>query len=76
MNRENVEDPQPLDPALANSEPANSQPADLDAIGADLVDVETALQRLDEGTYWTDEVTGEVLPDDLLATNPVARRMS
>ncbi len=68
LNRANADD---FDPS-----PANSDMADLDAIGADLADVETALRRLDDGTYWTDEVTGEVLPDDLLAANPVARRMS
>jgi hypothetical protein len=47
---------------------------DLDAIAADLADVETALGRLDAGTYWTDEVTGETLPDDALADRPVTRR--
>ena len=49
-------------------------PVDLDRIAQDLADVEVALVRLDEGTYWTCEVTGEPLPDDLLAANPVARR--
>ena len=47
---------------------------DLDAIAADLADVETALGRLDAGTYWTDEVTGAALPDDVLADRPAARR--
>jgi hypothetical protein len=47
---------------------------DLDAIATDLADVETALGRLDDGTYWTDEVTGEALPDDVLADTPTARR--
>jgi RNA polymerase-binding transcription factor DksA len=47
---------------------------DLDAIATDLADVETALGRLDDGTYWTDEVTGEPLPDDVLAGRPTARR--
>ena len=51
-------------------------PVDLDAIAGDLADVELALSRLDAGTYWTDEVTGEPLPDDLLATSPTARRNS
>ena len=46
---------------------------DLDAIAADLDDVERALQRLDDGTYWTDEVTGEPLDDELLARSPIGR---
>ena len=47
---------------------------DLDRIERDLAGVEAALARLDDGTYWTDEVTGERLADDLLAADPVARR--
>ena len=47
---------------------------DLDAIATDLADVETALDRLDEGTYWTDEVSGAALSDELLAERPTARR--
>ncbi|HEY5875033.1 MAG TPA: hypothetical protein VIT64_07020 [Ilumatobacteraceae bacterium] len=49
-------------------------PVDLDAIAGDLADVELALARLDSGTYWTDEVTGEPLSDDLLAAAPTVRR--
>ena len=47
---------------------------DLERIAGDLADIERALERLDDGSYWTDEVTGEPLPDDLLATDPTARR--
>jgi len=47
---------------------------DLDRVERDLEGVETALARLDAGTYWTDEVTGAPLPDGLLASDPVARR--
>jgi RNA polymerase-binding transcription factor DksA len=47
---------------------------DLDAIEGDLADVETALARLDDGSYWTDEVTGAELPAALLVANPTARR--
>jgi RNA polymerase-binding transcription factor DksA len=47
---------------------------DLDLIERDLADVEIALARLDAGTYWVDEVTGEPLPADLLADHPTARR--
>ena len=45
-----------------------------DRIERDLADVEVALARLDAGTYWTDEVTGQPLPDVLLAKKPAARR--
>lgn len=48
---------------------------DLDAIERDLAGVESALARLDDGTYWTDEVTGDVIPDEVLADDPVARRV-
>lgn len=47
---------------------------DLDAIERDLADVEAALARLDSGTYWTDEITGENIPDDVLTRNPLTRR--
>lgn len=50
-------------------------PLDLERIGRDLDGVEAALRRLDEGTYWTDETTGAALPDELLAADPVARRV-
>jgi RNA polymerase-binding transcription factor DksA len=49
-------------------------PPDLDAIEADLADVEVALTRLDDGTYWHDEVTGEPLDEALLEHDPTARR--
>ena len=51
-------------------------PTDLDRVERDLAGVEAALARLDDGTYWTDEVTGQPLGDDLLAADPVARRQS
>lgn len=56
-------DPEPRTPAV-----------DLDTIGRDLDGVEQALRRLDDGTYWTDEITGAPIPDDVLAADPVARR--
>jgi len=49
-------------------------PPDLDRIERDLADVEEALARLDTGTYWTDEVTGEPIPNEVLERNPLARR--
>lgn len=48
-------------------------PLDLDAIERDLADVEAALVRLDAGTYWTDESSGEPLSDEVLAQRPTAR---
>ena len=48
--------------------------AAIDAIERDLADVEAALSRLDSGTYWTDEITGQPLSDELLAERPLARR--
>jgi RNA polymerase-binding transcription factor DksA len=62
----------PADPA--STEPGVEDRLDLDAIEADLAGVEVALARLSEGTYWTDEVTGGPLPDDVLASTPTARR--
>lgn len=50
------------------------EPLDLDEIEAELAGVDAALVRLDEGTYWTDEVTGESLSAALLETHPTARR--
>ena len=48
---------------------------DLEAIARDLADVEAALGRLQSGEYWTDEVTGAAFPDDLLAAEPLIRRI-
>lgn len=61
--------------ADATSPSAESAPLDLDAVERDLAAVETALQRLSDGTYWTDEVTGEPIPEHVLATDPTARRI-
>jgi len=66
-----------------NSSPINAQShmlgpmsdaLDLDAIDQDLTDVETALQRLDAGTYFVDEITGAPLSQEMLNANPTARR--
>jgi hypothetical protein len=67
----NVPPPPPADPAASPLQ----APPDLDRIAEDLAGVEVALDRLDAGTYWTCEVTGQPLPDDLLAADPVARRL-
>lgn len=62
---------------LASSAPEMSLDAvDLNTIEQDLADVETALARLEAGTYWTCETTGEELPSELLAAQPTARSIS
>lgn len=65
------------EPASASPAPApeaTQHDVDLDAVERDLAAVEVALGRLAEGTYWTDEVTGEPIAEDVLARNPLARR--
>ena len=47
---------------------------DLDAVERDLLGVEIALERLDAGTYRTDELDGRPIPDDVLERDPLARR--
>ena len=47
---------------------------DLDAIERDLADVEMALSRLDAGTYWVDEITGQPIAAATLVANPLTRR--
>jgi len=59
--------------AVEVTNPESTVP-NLDAIEQDLADVETALARLEAGTYWTDEVTGQEIPDEVLAQRPTARR--
>jgi RNA polymerase-binding transcription factor DksA len=51
-----------------------STEVDLDVVEQDLAAVERALDRLSDGTYWTDEVTGEPIPERVLADDPTARR--
>jgi RNA polymerase-binding transcription factor DksA len=46
----------------------------IEAIERDLNDVDTAMDRLEKGTYFSDEVTGAPLQPEFLATNPLARR--
>ena len=62
---------------FASSAPEiNSDAVDLDTIEKDLADVETALARLEAGTYWTCETTGQKLPSELLAAQPTVRSIS
>lgn len=81
-----METPFSDEPAQASDEPAQAPdgsageptsvvaPVDLDAVERDLTAVEVALSRLADGTYWTDEVTGGPIPEDVLVRNPLARR--
>ena len=50
-----------------------SDALDLEAIEANLSDVEVALERLESGTYFTDEISGSALSEDVLSANPTAR---
>lgn len=45
----------------------------LDALEAEVTDVERALTRLDDGTYGTCEVCRTTLPESMLAEAPAAR---
>jgi hypothetical protein len=56
--------------------PVHVPDPDLERIADDLADVERALERLSDGSYWTDEITGETIPDDVLADDPTARRVA
>ena len=47
---------------------------DLDGVELDLDGVERALERLDSGEYWSDEVTGATIADRTLEADPTARR--
>lgn len=57
-----------------DSETESVNSLDLDRIDADLDSVEAALVRLENGTYFTDEITGKPLDEHLLTNNPIARR--
>lgn len=70
-----VPDPDASETAPVPADAAAAEPLDLAAIERDLDGVEAALRRLDDGSYWTDEVTGEPIPDEVLAADPVARRV-
>ena len=65
-----IDDEHPLPGTVRSPAPE----VDLDAIERDLAAVERALERLSDGTYWTDEVTGEPIADHVLADDPTARR--
>ena len=71
---ESVSDPvpEPVSPPAPERSPAPD--VDLAAFERDLDAVEAALARLADGTYRTDEITGEPIPDHVLADDPTARR--
>ena len=46
----------------------------IEAIERDLNDVDAAMDRLEKGTYFIDEITGAPIQTDFLASNPLARR--
>ena len=62
------------EPTTEHPQQVGVEPVDLDMIERDLAAVETALQRLSDGTYWSDEVTGEPIAEYILAADPTARR--
>ena len=64
------------DAPQAQPDVAPADVLDLDGIAADLAGVEIALARLEAGTYFTDEVTGEPLPEEFLVANPTARTVT
>lgn len=64
---ESAEAPQPIGGATPT-------PPSLDQLADDLAGVERALERLEDGSYWTDEVTGQPLADEALAADPTTRR--
>jgi len=53
---------------------SNTDSALVDAIELDLNDVDVAMDRLEKGTYFSDEITGAPLQTDFLTANPLARR--
>ncbi len=65
--------PTPDEP-LAGGTVRTPDDVDLDTVEHDLTAVEVALNRLDDGTYWTDEVTGQPIPEHVLVHDPLARR--
>lgn len=61
-----------IGPVADNNRP--DEPS-IDDIERDLADVEAAMSRLEAGTYWTCEVSGRPLPDSLLESDPLIRRL-
>jgi RNA polymerase-binding transcription factor DksA len=64
----------PSSEEIPSPEQVPSPDIDLDAIERDLAAVERALERLSDGSYWSDEVTGEPIPEHVLIDDHTARR--
>ena len=58
-----------------NDDPGSADStSELERLAGDLEGVGAALARLDSGEYWTDEISGEAIDDEVLAGDPTARR--
>lgn len=67
------------DPEIAEDpenaeDPVEFDASELDAIEAELIDVEVALDRLSDGSYGTCETCSRPIAQDQLRQNPAARR--
>ncbi|MEZ5256142.1 MAG: hypothetical protein R2705_04425 [Ilumatobacteraceae bacterium] len=76
VERTDLADAEPTDTEVEVTGTETVAAIDLDGIATDLADVEVALARLASGSYFTDESTGEPLPDDLLVARLTARRLA
>ena len=63
----------PYQVSMNENPPTPQSNIDLVGIEQDLADVEIALSRLEAGTYWTCEVTGNDIPDSVLEQRPTSR---
>ena len=63
----------PCQVSMNENLPTPQSNIDLVGIEQDLADVEIALSRLEAGTYWTCEVTGNDIPDSVLEQRPTSR---
>lgn len=68
------DEPSPTDEAGEHTAITASDELDLDHINTELAGVERALGRLEDGTYWTDEISGEPIDPSVLDTDPTATR--
>ncbi|MBM3806255.1 MAG: hypothetical protein FJW19_06360 [Actinobacteria bacterium] len=59
---------------MADTTARGSNDSLIEAIERDLNDVEQALDRLANGNYFKDEVTGAPIRPEILTANPLARR--
>jgi RNA polymerase-binding transcription factor DksA len=69
------DNPHVTDPADQGSETFEREKdvAILEQLENDLAEIEAALQRLDDGTYGVDEVTGDPIAPERLEAYPIAR---